>query len=137
MGRKSNTSFELKIATIEAYERNEGSIKTISEYWQQYSGNWFLDEKTNVSAIGDAYDGYYTTGMNDYELRYTYYLLLEAGEKSTLFKGFNVPKEFNAQQLDMFNGLNIDIVASAIQANGIDGATSAQNAWKNAVTSKN
>ena len=34
MGRKSNTSFELKIATIEAYERNEGSIKTISEYFR-------------------------------------------------------------------------------------------------------
>lgn len=33
--------------------------------------------------------------------------------------------------------LSIEIVASAIQANGIDGATSAQNAWKNAVTSKN
>ena len=33
MGRKSNTPFELKIATIEAYERNEGSIKTISEHF--------------------------------------------------------------------------------------------------------
>ena len=31
MGRKSNTPFELKIATVEAYERNEESIKTISE----------------------------------------------------------------------------------------------------------
>ncbi len=92
------------------------SVKTISEYWLQYSGNWFMDTDTVIP-----YDGYYTTGMNDYELRYTYYLLLEAGEKSTLFKGLNVPKEFNAQQLDMFEEMNIKVVASAIQADNIAG----------------
>ena len=31
MGRKSNTPYEVKIAAVEAYERNEGSLKTISE----------------------------------------------------------------------------------------------------------
>ena len=31
MGRKSKTPCEVKIAAIEAYERNEGSLKTISE----------------------------------------------------------------------------------------------------------
>ncbi len=104
------------------------SVKTISEYWLQYSGNWFMDEDTVIP-----YDGYYTTGMNDYELRYTYYLLLEAGEKSTLFKGFNVPKEFNAQQLDMFNGLNIDIIASAIQADNFADAKTAFSTLKNEI----
>jgi len=102
------------------------SVKTISEYWLQYSGNWFMDTDTVIP-----YDGYYTTGMNDYELRYTYYLLLEAGEKSTLFKGFKVPKEFNAQQLDMFNGLNIDIIASAIQKDNFDDAKTAFSTLKN------
>jgi len=102
------------------------SVKTISEYWLQYSGNWFMDTDTVIP-----YDGYYTTGMNDYELRYTYYLLLDAGEKSTLFKGFKVPKEFNAQQLDMFNGLNIDIVASAIQKDNFADAKTAFSTLKN------
>ena len=31
MGRKSKTPYEVKIAAIEAYERNEGSLKAISE----------------------------------------------------------------------------------------------------------
>lgn len=101
------------------------SVKTIHEYWQQYSGNWFMDEKTNVAAIGDAYDGYYTTGMNDYELRYTYYLYLEKDEKTVLFKGLNVPKEFNAQQLAMFENMNIKVVASAIQADSFADAKDA------------
>ncbi len=87
------------------------SVKTISEYWLQYSGNWFMDTDTVIP-----YDGYYTTGMNDYELRYTYYHYLEKDEKTVLFKGLNVPKEFNAQQLAMFENMNIKVVASAIQA---------------------
>ena len=31
MGRKSKTPYEVKIAAVEAYEHNEGSLKTISE----------------------------------------------------------------------------------------------------------
>ena len=99
--------------------------------------NWFIAgrEKSGQYWVDGAgnYDGYYTTGMNDYELRYTYYLLLEAGEKSTLFKGFNVPKEFNAQQLDMFNGLNIDIIASAIQKDNFADAKTAFSTLKNEI----
>lgn len=30
MGRKSNTPYEVKLAAVEAYERNEGSLRTIS-----------------------------------------------------------------------------------------------------------
>ena len=56
------------------------SVKTIHEYWQQYNGNWFKDEDTVIP-----YDGYHTTGMNDYELRYVYYIDLPAGESTTLF----------------------------------------------------
>ena len=104
------------------------SVKTISEYWLQYSGNWFKDEDTVIP-----YDGYYTTGMNDYELRYTYYFLLEAGEKSTLFNGFNVPSAFNAEQLKMFEGLNIDINASAIQADNFATAQEAFSTLKNEI----
>ena len=31
MGRKSKTPYDVKLASVEAYERNEGSLKTISE----------------------------------------------------------------------------------------------------------
>ncbi len=96
------------------------SVKTIHEYWQQYSGNWFKDEDTIIP-----YDGYYTTGMDDYQLRYTYYMLLEKDQSVTLFKGFNVPASFNAEQLSMFNEMKIDIKASAIQADNMESAKDA------------
>lgn len=96
------------------------SVKTISEYWLQYSGNWFKDQDTIIP-----YDGYYTAGMGDYQLRYTYYLLLEKDEEATLFKGFNVPAAFNEEQLKMFENMNIDINASAIQADNFDNAKDA------------
>ncbi len=87
--------------------------------------NWFIAGKEKagqywVDDPGD-YDGYYTTGMNDYELRYTYYILLQAGEKTTLFNGLNIPNAFNDAQMDMFDGLQINIDAAAIQADNFYG----------------
>lgn len=87
--------------------------------------NWFIAgrEKAGqywVDGPGD-YDGYYTEDMTDYQIRYTYYLLLNEGEESVLFKGLNVPASFNAEQLKMFDGLNINIEASAIQADNFYG----------------
>ncbi|MBR4117064.1 MAG: SipW-dependent-type signal peptide-containing protein [Clostridia bacterium] len=92
------------------------AVKTISEYWQQGANNWFKDADTIIP-----YDGYYTTGMNDYELRYTYYMLLDKNESVTLFKGVNVPEVFNKEQLAMFDGLKIDVKAAAIQADNFYG----------------
>ena len=92
------------------------SVKTIDEYAQFYTGNWF-GEQTDIIP----FDGYYTKDMNKYELRYTYYMLLEEGASTTLFNGFNIPEEFNADQLAMFNGLEIVIDADAIQAANIAG----------------
>ena len=93
------------------------SVKTIDEYAQFYSGNWFGEQKDVAP-----FDGYYTNGMGKYEFKYTYYMLLPAGESTTLFNGLNVPAEFDANQLAMFDGLSIDVTAEAIQADNIPGA---------------
>ncbi len=87
--------------------------------------NWFIAGKEKLGQYWvdgpSAYDGYYTSNMNDYELRYTYYILLEAGEKTTLFNGLNIPNTFNDTQMDMFDGLQIDVDAAAIQADNFYG----------------
>lgn len=85
--------------------------------------NWFIAGKEKADQYwvdGPAkYDGYYTKNMEDYEICYTYYLYLPAGESSTLFKGLNVPAEFDADQLAMFDGLKINVEAKAIQADNM------------------
>lgn len=100
--------------------------KTMTDYWLLGNGNWFLgaDEKANqywvdsVSVDGFG-GGYYAKNMDPYEICYTYYLYLPAGESTTLFEGLNVPAEFDAEQMKMFDGLNITVEAAAIQADNI------------------
>ena len=87
------------------------SVKTIDEYSIPYTQNWF--EKTQDVI---PFDGYYTTGMGEYEFKWTYYMLLDDGEESVLFTGLNVPLDFNNDQIAMFEGLDIKISAAAIQA---------------------
>ena len=96
------------------YVLHVDSVKTIDEYTQFYSGNWFGEQSDVIP-----FDGYYTKDMGTYELKYTYYMLLPAGESSTLFNGLNVPAEFVREQLAMFNGLEINVTAAAIQADNM------------------
>lgn len=87
------------------------------------ANNWFIagGEKAGWYWVdGPAeYDGYYTRNMSDYEICYTYYIYLPAGESSTLFEGLNVPAYFNAEQLAMFDNLVINVEAKAIQADNM------------------
>lgn len=87
------------------------------------ANNWFIagSEKSGQYWVDGpkAYDGYYTGNMEDNQICYTYYAYLPAGESTTLFEGLNVPAEFDKDQLAMFDGLTIDITASAIQADNI------------------
>ncbi|MBO5160170.1 MAG: hypothetical protein J6B94_11375 [Lachnospiraceae bacterium] len=87
------------------------------------ANNWFIagSEKAGQYWVDGPkeYDGYYTKNMEDYEICYTYYLYLPAGESSTLFNGLNVPAEFDANQLAMFESLEINIEAKAIQADNM------------------
>lgn len=102
--------------------------KTITDYWLYGATNWFLgvDESANKYwidsvSVDNFGGGYYAKDMAQNEICYTYYLLLDAGESSTLFNGLNVPAEFSAEQLKMFDGLEINIEAAAIQADNIPG----------------
>lgn len=105
--------------------------------------NWFQNEteqnatkKGNYSAWLSG-GGYHTSKLTDdpataederdYIIVYTYYMYLPAGESSTLFKGLNVPAEFNAEQLAMFDGLEINVSASAIQADNMAVAAQYKN----------
>lgn len=91
------------------------------------ANNWFIagNEKAGQYWVDgpSAYNGYYTKDMTDYEICYAYYLHLEPNESSTLFNGLNVPAEFNAEQLKMFESLQINVEAQAIQADNIPGTT--------------
>ena len=80
------------------------------------AGQYWVD---NSRGEGKVDNGYYTADMADYEICYTYYMLMPAGESSTLFEGLNVPAEFNADQLAMFDGLEIKVEAKAIQADNM------------------
>jgi len=100
------------------------SVKTIDEYWQAYSDNWFANEKDKNKVI--PFEGYYTgemddfiAGMEEYQIRYAYYAYLKPGDEIKLFDGLNVPRYFDADQLAMFDGLEIDVKAEAIQAANI------------------
>ncbi len=90
------------------------SVKTIDEYALFYTGNWYGNQQDIIP-----FDDYYTSDMDKYELKYTYYVYLQKGESTTLFNGLNVPAEFNANQLAMFDGLVIDVEAKAIQADNM------------------
>lgn len=84
--------------------------------------NWFksdAEEASSSYAVAGVGNSYYLADKEDYSLCYTYYLYLPAGESSTLFNGLNVPAEFDADQLDMFDGLEINIDAKAIQADNM------------------
>ena len=87
--------------------------------------NWFIAGKEKAGQYWvdgpGAYDGYYTSDMSDYQIRYTYYMLLNEGEETVLFNGLNVPAEFCDEQMDMFDGLEINIDAAAIQADNFYG----------------
>lgn len=60
-------------------------------------------------------DGYYKNALNADSNLYVFYLKLEPGKSYELFQGLNVPAEFTAEQLAMFEGMKIDIYADAIQ----------------------
>lgn len=96
--------------------------------------NWFLSEGSAVDEAQKAEDkalakgqdytrlntGYYTANMNTYERIFAYYIHLDPGGSVTLFSGLNVPAEFDAEQLKMFEGLEIKVYADAIQTEGFN-----------------
>ena len=110
-------------------------------------GNMFMNDaekaakkngKFELYPTTGEFNGYYTNGMEDMVIRYTYYLMLDPKEEFTLFDGLNVPADFDnnrkvvingketvIDQMAFFEGLNIEIKADAIQVEGFDTAEEA------------
>lgn len=76
-------------------------------------------------SYGSADDKYYADAYIDDGRLYVFYLKLEPGAQYQLFNGLNVPAEFTAEQMAMFEGLKIDIYADAIQVDNFDTAKDA------------
>lgn len=79
-------------------------------------------------SLGDP-KGYYWDAAKADERVYVFYLKLAPGETYQLFDGLNVPADFTAEQLAMFDDLKIKIYADAIQAAGFEGETAAVDAF--------
>lgn len=71
---------------------------------------------------------YYVDAAKTGERVYVFYLKLDANQGYKLFEGLNVPADFTAEQMAMFDGLKIGIYADAIQTVGFDNYTDAFNA---------
>ena len=89
--------------------------------------NWFksdAEEASNDYSLDHPSEGasYYNAKVDVDERLYVYYLYLQPGESYTLISGINCPTDFDADQLKMFNGLEIDATAYAIQAQGFESA---------------
>ncbi len=98
------------------------SLKTIDEYTIPCSQNWY--ENTSVVIKNGKFGGYYSQTMDKYEMIWVYYIRLDENESTTLFNGLNIPAEFTEEQLKMFDNLQIEVYADAIQvADSYDVAT--------------
>ena len=105
-------------------------------YYTQFSiTNKFMSDaeandanKDGVLDYGDPGESYYTKALSPNERVYVFYLKLAPKESYTLFSGLNIPADFTADQMKMFNGLKIAIYADAIQSAGFTDYTEAFNA---------
>lgn len=87
-------------------------------------------------------DTYYKDALAEDSNVYVFYLKLDAGASYTLFDGLSIPEDFTADQMKMFDGLDINVYADAIQAAGfnntVDGegasAVVTEYAWQKAFT---
>lgn len=103
----------------------------INNQFQSETEQWRTEVQPDGFIYGDDEVSYYSCIEND-ERIYVFYLKLESGERYKLFDGLNVPADFNADQLAMFDGLKIAIYADAIQADGFETYTDAFNALQTA-----
>lgn len=109
----------------------------------QHVKNTFMNadfEATNDSCdiSSDLPAGYYKDAVEADSRTWVLYFKMDANTSYTLFNGLNVPADFTADQLAMFDGLKIGIYADAIQTVGfydtiIAGTDDYTEAWVNAI----
>lgn len=96
-------------------------------------------DENNTFADADYYAGAVESDSRTYVL----YFKIAAGKSYNLFHGLNVPADFDAEQMKMFDGLEIGVYADAIQTVGFhdtvvkdaDGEMTGEyvDAWVNAI----
>lgn len=117
---------------------NIDTIARINDnYYRIDCANAFMTEEEKATENGDGiFDvnwddlsvSYYVNAAKTGERVYVFYLKLEPNQGYKLFNGLNVPADFTAEQMKMFDGLKIDIYADAIQTVGFDNYVDAFNA---------
>lgn len=111
------------------------------EAWNIFQTN---EEKTNHSQNMEwTNNGYYMIALNKDSNLYVFYLKLKPRSENEdgykLFDGLRVPTDFTGDQLQMFEGLEINIYADAIQAANFEDGENAKadktdTAWYKAFT---
>lgn len=129
----ANSPVLCNIDTFVINEKSETSIWGGRDVWAAFATEVEREEENgdgswNSSTDTGYADYYYYDAINADERIYVFYLELDAGEEYTLFDGLNVPADFNAEQMKMFEGLEIGVYADAIQTAGFDTYTDAFNA---------
>lgn len=125
------------LCNIDTYAQLEDSsyeyygMYDINNQFQSDIEKWRTENIPDGFIYGDDEASYYSC-IEDEERIYVFYLKLEPGEEYKLFDGLNVPADFNADQLAMFEDLQIGIYADAIQADGFETYTEAFNALETA-----
>lgn len=132
--------FAMDQRTDDAQVKWIDSVRVMEDdYWQFNNANKFMSDYERGNATGTDTNfrglGYFKWGGESYykdlmvqgdgKLIYAFYLELKPNESYTLFNGFNVPEEFDTQSLAFFDGLEVNIYADAIQAQGFDNWTTA------------
>lgn len=77
-------------------------------------------------------NSFYGRILNEYELCYAYYFAMDKGDSVTLFNGLYCPEEFGNEQIKMFENLQIEVYADAIQQEGFTDAKAAFTALEEA-----
>lgn len=93
----------------------------ITDYALFDDGNYIRSaaEQTDADEVLENYmDGQYAPHLKQYERIYVYYFAMDKGESVTLFDGLYCPTWFDQEAAEMFQGLNIEIYAAAIQQEG-------------------
>lgn len=129
---ESESSYIRMKVTIEGYDQLVAAFpkETFAEFW---SGDMFLLEKLVSNWDRNIWQSYgYDAATKTYEFRY-YNTVDTLGKTDTalepLFKFVVVPGTLNNDQILALNGVKINIVAHAIQADGFANADAAWTAF--------
>lgn len=109
-------------------------VRAPAQTYQFSNKNVFLSEAEkagptfSICQLGGNGGYYYDALKPDENRTYIIYLKMKPAAKYDLFNGLNVPAEFDAEQMKMFDDLKINVYADAIQTVGFDSWQDAFNA---------